>query len=182
MLTYSSYLIQRIKKPYVGEVKTPLQALCKYRLAATGFTKELGEALSTICRWDYMGSAEYEFGAIPKALRAMASLKLTTKVESINYRWRDYGTSKDMTGIIPIYIIASKIDLQEVTNRIKTLAIDELRCKKRAEFASSLAKNEYSKDIYGWLELDNGYMFFKDEIMYAHFCALLRVKNARINL
>ena len=182
MLTYSSYLIQRIKKPYIGEVKTPLQALCKFGLAATGITKELREALSSICIWDYMGSAEYEFGAIPKALRTMATLKLTTIVESISYKYHDYRNSKFITGTIPIYIIAQKEDLEEVTNRIKTLAIDELRCKERANFDESLARYEYSKDIYGWLELDNGYMFFKDEVMYAHFCALLKVKNARINL
>ena len=176
MLTHSSYLIQRLKKPYTGEVKTPLQALCKFGLAATGITKELSEALSSICIWDYMGSAEYEFGAIPKALRAMATLKLTTTVESINYKYRDYRNSKDITGILPIYIIALKEDLQEVTNRIKTLAIGGLRCKEHPNFAESLANHEYSKDIYGWLELDNGYMFFKDETMYVHFCALLGAK------
>lgn len=182
MLTHSSYLIQRLKKPYIGEVKTPLKALCKFGLAATGFNKELSEALSSICRWDYMGSAEYEFGAIPRTLRAMASLKLTTIVESINYTYRDYRNNKDITGILPIYIIAQKEDLQEVTNRIKTLAIGELRCKERPNFDESLAEYEYSKDIYGWLELNNGYMFFKDEVMYAHFCALSKVKDARVNL
>lgn len=180
MLTYSSYLIQRIKKPYTSEVNTPLQILCKFGLAATWITKELSEVLSTICRWDYMGAAEFEFGVIPRALRAMASMELTTKHESIKYKRRDYRNSKDIAGEAPIYIIAQKRDLREVTDRIKTLAIGELRCKENSDFAESLSEHEYSKDIYGWLELDNGFMFFKDKVMYVHFCALLKVKKCEI--
>lgn len=182
MLTYSSYLIQRIKKPYVGEAKTPLQTLCKFGLAATGISKELSEVLSKICIWDYMGSAEFEFGAIPKALRAMADMELITKYQLIKYKRRDYRNNKDIAGEVPVYIIAPKRDLQEVIDRIKTLAIGGLRCKENSDFTESLSEQEYSKDIHGWLELDNGFMFFKDEVMYAHFCNLLGVKNVRIDL
>jgi len=174
----NSYLIQRLNKPYLQEVKLPIQALMKYGLSATGLSKEAREILTKICKFDYMGSAEYEFGAIPKALHQMAqnSSHLTMFAEDINYNFKNYGLINTISGKRTVYIICDTDDKLEITTRIKTMALGEERCKERTEFAESLAEYRYGKDTVGWLDLDNGFMFFKDRVMFDNFSSLFKNK------
>ena len=171
MLEHNSYLIQRIKAPYLKEVKSPLQALIKFGLAATGLPKEAKELISTICVFDYMGSSEYEFGAIPKALRQMTKRKLVAITPTIAFSYRDYRNSKDITGNRTVYIIAPELDIEEVQKRIENLAIGKENCKERTQFSASLAEAKYDADILGWFDLDNHFMFFKDVKMFKDWCA-----------
>jgi hypothetical protein len=159
--------------PYKGEVKTPLQALSKFGLAVTGLSKKAKEALGEVCVWDYMGSAEYEWGAIPKALIEMSKLDLVAFWPTIEFAFHDFWDKKDVDGKRTIYIIAPKSDADEAEKYIRELARGTEDCKERTEFAASLAEHKYGKDTMGWFDLVNHYMFFKDVQMFKDWSTLL---------
>lgn len=175
----NSYLIQRLKKPYLKEIKHPLQALAKYGLAATGLNEKARELLSHVCVFDYMGSSEYEFGAIPKALRDMVNnqANLTTYVEKIKFTFKPFGETEFISGNTNVYIVGNKNDMPTIIERIRTIALGQENCKERTNFPGSLAEYEFDKNVVGWFDLDNGFMFFKDEQMFKDFKTLFGLYN-----
>lgn len=66
-----SYLIQRLKDPYLGHEKNPFSFGGGYKNG--GLADEAIDLLKDIFSFDYMGAAEFEFGALPKALNRIAS-------------------------------------------------------------------------------------------------------------
>lgn len=71
------YLIQRLQKPFpanAGGLKNLVNAFSfGGGLVNGGLSKDAMSLLSSICRFDYMGSAEFEWGAVPKTLKQIAS-------------------------------------------------------------------------------------------------------------
>ena len=66
----STYLVQRLKKPYKGNADNPFNF--GGGLLRGGMNEEAYRALNQIFTFDYMGSAEFEFGAVPKAIDVIA--------------------------------------------------------------------------------------------------------------
>lgn len=178
------YLVQRLNKPYKGETKTPLQMMSKFGLAATGFSGEARKYLSEICVFDYMGSSEYEFGAIPESLITMG--KIGENLRGYNFScpylctfWdRKTKGNKEQKGTRDVYVICTKHHIVEAVDYITDLARGEDHCKERTKVAQSLAEHEWSENTLGWFDLVNYFMFFKDLEMYNNFCVLLGVKGS----
>ena len=180
MMEHSSYLVQRLKKPYDNpDPKTILEMMSAYGLAATGLSDEARKILRSVCVFDYMGSAEYEFGSIPRTFREMVKdiQKLTAFGTGVSFKYHNWRTKKNVEGTRTIYIICRFDDIDEIVKRIREMAVGTSQHKERPEVDESLAEYEYSKDTYGWLELDNGYMFFKEERMWKNFCTMFGVKK-----
>jgi hypothetical protein len=148
-----TYLIQRLEKPK-GFVNP-------FSFGATGngcLSKEALNLLKNIWSFDYMGNAEFEFGAVPKALQKIAGYcaekkACTSKIE----------LKKD------VYYICEKKNKSEVISVIKNLAEDEYRnfhLKSYCGLKKNLDGDEYAQRLGGWLELDNAFMFFVDKEMY----------------
>ena len=176
MLEHSSYTIQRLTKPFTGEIKHPLQALAAYGLSATGLSKGAMEIIRSICVFDYMGSAEFEFGAIPKALIKIANAPDLVTLEGVlEYRFKSYSMPKEIYGRRAVHIICANDDREEVLKRIKAMAIGEEHCQERTQFSGSCADYEYDKDVVGWFDLDNAFMWFVDESMYKGFAKLFGI-------
>ena len=175
-----SYLVQILKKPFRGEPKTPIESIAKYGLGITGLPSEVSKILSEICVFGYMGSSEYEFGAIPKALRKMAESKeLVAFSIPVDFYYKGWKDPEPLAGTRIVCVICNEQDKDEVVERIKKMAKGESRHKERPCVDESIAESEYAKDNYGWLELDNGYMFFKCTKMYKRFCALFGIEPSK---
>lgn len=66
-----------------------------------------------------------------------------------------------------IYILCRKQHLEEVIKRIRLLAKDEIRVKCGANFTHALdPASDYDRRVCGWYELDNGFFFFLDKVMW----------------
>jgi len=174
----TSYLIQRLKKPFkstVNEKGNLLQQLDNAfafggGLKNGGLTKEAMDLLRPIFRFDYMGSAEFEFGAVPQTLAKIVEGIVAKEYYHfkipVQYKHKSWKTGKEETGTTTISVICKKADATEVTARIKQFAKKDFNgTKEMVNLNSALARDEYSKDLGGWLELDNSYMFFSDEEM-----------------
>lgn len=141
MNIHTPYLIQRAKiKPNPSHLK------------------KISENIET----DYMGSSEFEYGALPRSLRAInADIKLyhTIQVKEIT---NEKGQPLIVWSKIPFE------NLPEYVNHLEQIRLGKLRLKESTYFNADLAKT--SPKLVGrtdfWWDLDNDAMFsFDPEIM-----------------
>jgi hypothetical protein len=165
-----SYLVQRLQKPYPNQkcIDNPFEF--GGGLKHGGIGDEAYRALNRIFRFDYMGAAEFEFGAVPTALGQI-----------FNY----YSQGKAKVGMVkvhrfPVYYLCYEGMAQDVEKRIKEFATPEYtRFRKTKEplyFDEALAarvpanivpekadKYKYYAEYIGWLDLDNHFIFFLEK-------------------
>lgn len=150
-------LIQRLMKPR----KTKEGVLSK---AGEGFSfgggmrngglgPEAMDLLRPIFGFDYMGAAEFEFGAVPKSMSEIA--------KSI----KEYGNHEVKLKDHIVYAFCKNKDINEIKKLIEDIYKDEykLSLKEYPRLKDSLNEKEFTSDIIGWLELDNNFFFFKDK-------------------
>lgn len=148
----STYLIQRLNKPQ--NFINPFSFGVGFKNG--GLSDKAAEIIKGIWSFDYMGSAEFEFGAIPKSLREISIYSHENKAEIGEIRLQK-----------PVFYFC-KGDIKEDTEKIiRELAKDKLWLKQPSFFSEVL--NNENPQYYrtkGWLELDNNFMFFVDKEMY----------------
>lgn len=133
-MIHHPYLIQR------GEIKRPL----------------VDGRISEAVNLDYMGSAEFEFGALPKSLRAMQSrlddLKATTEPRILEGE----RSLRILHGFTPD-------EYEEYLGYLLELRADKRRTKETTRFAAGYPPMKFSKtDI--WWDIDNHVMFSFDKV------------------
>jgi len=133
-----------------------------------------------------MGAAEYEFGAVPEALHKIANSKtlavdqIIVPYDEIPDPWR---SKKSEAFVAPgagatIYLLAPAEMMDEVKERANDWARDtgpELR--DGTQLIRALKPiEEWDKSRVGWLELNNGFMFFTDREMWEQTANLFGVQ------
>lgn len=154
-------LVQRLKAPnyrIVDGVKKDIHAFGGGDKNG-GLTEEHMSVLREIFSFDYMGAAEFEYGNVASAVCKLVDDGLKGLLIK----------GKIKKGSDRIFYICPEWMKVEVVKRIKKLRdgkyknIDlKAHCGLKEHFES---KYPFDKVIVGWLELDNGFMFFTDEAM-----------------
>ena len=160
-----SWLVQRLRRPQSFD--NPFSFGGGYKNG--GLTDEAMDLIRPIMSFDYMGAAEFEFGAVPKAFNAIAKrddlAAWSFPVKKANRGWQEKDTqSCDAT----VYALAPLDWQQEVESRVRDWAVNpSVRMKERPQLGEALLpENDWDRGVCGWLELDNGFMFFTDEEMW----------------
>lgn len=176
-----SYLVQRLRKPRGGKFENVFSF--GGGLKNGGLSEEAMELLTGAFSFDYMGASEYEWGAVPEALSTMANAKLTASSFDIDLSgvpggWRD--DRPPLEGTATIYVLCPADVERDVKDRIyvwsRTDRPDDLR--DHPQLNSTLRPfKEWDGDVVGWLELDNGFMFFTDREMWEATCTLFGVET-----
>lgn len=99
--------------------------------------KKVSEYLSL----DYMGSAEFEFGAIPKCLRAFGEKIKKLKVHAVD----------------SFFILCTDLEVEEYSKHIRAIADDKHRLKEYISLhglVKGKRERTYSKDDF-WFDVDN---------------------------
>lgn len=180
-----SWLVQRLQKPRtfgLGFKDNPFSF--GGGLANGGLSGDAMDLLRPVFSFDYMDAAEFEFGAVPKALNTLAEQhkRLVAKTFTIPFAkvepdWRGR-KSKPPEGEATVYLLADKDHATEAEKRIRSWAAKDFTMKEATRLPRALwPVNEWDGDTQGWLELDNGFMFFTDEQMWASTCELFGVKH-----
>lgn len=176
-----TWLVQRLNAPYGGQSPFAFGG----GLKNGGLSDEAIGIINNIWSFDYMGAAEFEFGAVPDALRAIASQhnKLVAfSFEFDNTRidpsWRKEDPKPE--GTSTIYVICHKDWATQVQERIEGWA--SKRWNKDLKEATRLAdvlnpSGRYPERVCGWLELNNGFMFFTNKEMWGNTADLFGVKR-----
>lgn len=157
-----SFLIQRLNKPSHLTIKgkridNPFSF--GGGLINGGFSKAAMDLLWDIFSFDYMGAAEFEWGAVPDTLRFLAEQAKNKNLVTGEVECRE-GEK--------VYYIAPKPYELEVRKRIRQLREDDSRLKEFCgldRFFEHTGKNGIYVSV-GWLELDNGFAFFVDKGMF----------------
>jgi hypothetical protein len=164
-----------------------------------GLSDDAWDLLKDICTFDYMGAAEFEMGALPQALYAISkaddleayTLDVTGNPEFslLSQRWQACDSSglakikNDYKLSATVFVLAPKKIRLHVDQTIYRIAGgDEDFLQERTNLRRSVFCPWYWSDheedawehsiTQGWIELNNGYMFFASEDMWRDFCNL----------
>ena len=144
-----TFLVQRLEKPY--------SSMNPYSfgvgLKDGGFKKEAATVLKDIIAFDYMGAAEFEWGAVPSTL---SFISIQSKEDNLVA-----GKLTGLNGAVIFYLCPTQYK-EEVIKRITAIENGTLRLKEPHK----------NRNTAGCLELDNGFMFFYDELMFRRVCTL----------
>lgn len=152
----------------------------------SGLTEEGKNLVYSLFSFDYMGSAEYEFGALPEALARIASFQkdlwgwehIVPKEHIVGHKWergRSGGVSAKKFLSLPkiedvtCYCIGRKQEISQITKIITALAAEEQQCKeypKSSAFFDPI--HEWDHRVKGWVDVtkDGGFFIFKDKEMW----------------
>lgn len=175
-MKHNPYLIQRLQKPYKTE--NPIFKDNPFSfgggLVNGGLSKEAMNILREIWNYDYMGSSEFEWGAVPKSLQEIVkniSNYITGEVEVIG-KYHDYRNNKELEKKAKVFYVCKKEDEKEVCQWIAKFANDkkrDYRTKESVNLAGTICEQEYYKNNGGWHDIDNHYLFFTDKTMFENF-------------
>lgn len=180
-----SWLVQRLERPsggFFGAKDNPFSFGGGYKNG--GLTDEAMDLLRGVFSFDYMGAAEFEFGAVPEALSSIVHNVKKYQAFSFTFPLADVaGHWKDESKVAPegdatIYVICHKDHVDEVQTRIKEWAgptRDDL--KESTRLANALRPDERDTDRCGWLELNNAFFFFSDEEMWQNTARLFGIET-----
>lgn len=188
-----SWLVQRLTKP--RNTAGPFGAGNPFAfgggLRNGGLSDDAMKLLQPIFDFDYMGAAEFEFGAVPEALSRLAEAAATGKKKApglvagqvevdlslVPASWR-HKDSAPLDGTAPVYYLARSEHADEVERRIAMWATEvHPEMKERLGLTNALRPfEEWDSDVQGWLEISNGFMFFVDRGMWAATAAIFGVQ------
>lgn len=157
----SSYLIQRVNKPVNRQTWGAFGGGYKNG----GLSDDAFKLLKNIFEFDYMGAAEYEFGAIPQYFKEVVSNR------------KDYRSWETTINKTPIYVVGLIALKSEINDRLAQIAKQKagyIKCECDLDHAVGL--NKYSPKencrTVGWLEMSNNFAFFTDKEVFDNFCNL----------
>lgn len=144
-----TYLIQRLNRPI--NYNNPFAF--GGGLQNGSLSEKAMDLLRPIFSFDYMGAAQFEFGAVPAALGFIH--------EQAHQGLLVSGVHRD------VFYIAPTSYEEGVKQTIGQLLDDErsMRLAGRCGLAESLQEPETPRNV-GWLELDNGFFLFIDQEMF----------------
>ena len=200
------YLIQRFEPP-LGTIKFPAPAACINYYLNTPEANQANKSitshqwLTNAARCDYMGSSEFEWGALPKSLREMAELGKagqliteTMELIGVSYRrWRDevpLNTPKEMLAeqIVEAWLICPAENVAEIKKYISIFSVKEpdFRTKEfvgmqRGIFGEiyqnrQTGEPELRRDYSGWYDLDNHWFLTTNQDQFKAIKILLGIK------
>lgn len=168
------YLLQRLQKPYeqnniLALRGNPFSFGCG--LMNGGLSDELFSILSQIWSYDYMGSAEFEFGALPKSWKSiydnqkqyiLGEVVVTAKRN--NYKTTPTTTEKKKASI---YYFCKKNDEAELKEWIGKFANEvkhDFNTKEYVGLANSIFDDKLR--VIGWHDIHNDFLFFSNKLMF----------------
>lgn len=189
------WLIQRLKRPF-GDNRDLGARIFAFGggLRNGGLTKEALELLQEIFNFDYMGSAEFEYGSVPKALRSMvaSALDLSTSSFEIDQgdiivdKWEMKYFKKPVKGLKKtVYLLAKKTHQEPAEKYIRKLCdVAPPRLKEHPMFRNTLLEpsdpnEDWRRETQGWLDLNNCLFFFTNKDMFEKTCALFMGKEVK---
>lgn len=121
------------------------------------------KGIDQILSFDYMGAAEYEFGALPQSLKRMRESK---QIHSF-FEYKFKGTKKSVFVLAPISLKDSNEGFEAMADILENLAKNKYRLKCPIRLKDYITPDKSSKwfsdgpDFY-W-DIENDFMFWKSE-------------------
>lgn len=146
------WLIQRLQKPH--KKRNPFSF--GGGLENGGLSEKTAKIINGVFWFDYMGSAEFEFGIVPKVMQFIASQVEKKVVVSGKHSGIYYICPEPYE--IGVHAIIDQLLANERVLNLKGYC----GLKEAVDFQSE----DNNRNIAGWLELDNGFFMFVDKEMF----------------
>lgn len=128
-----------------------------------------------ILQFDYMGAAEFEFGALSRTFKTFRELGVAGKLIAFKFNligtisnpdWR--AVNKYIAVDKTIYVLAKEgLNETEIAERILAIAKDESRLKEASYMDRALAGYKgFDDDICAWVNIESGYSGF-DPVLWS---------------
>jgi hypothetical protein len=185
----STYLVQRLEAPFQHNLFSTNPFAFGGGYKNGGLSENAMELLKDVWAFDYMGAAEFEFGDVPRALSHIVSnnpqaIEITITLANVaDPKGRRVGKKEPklkVKGERSVYIIAGADIITEVEQRVREIAAWEHNVSGLKNDYMSFPRalhpqDEFDTRILGWLEIDNGFLFFTDKTMWEKTCALFGI-------
>ncbi len=161
------FIVQRLLKPY--ERKSDFE---EGIIIKKGLDVEVGEVFEHIMDFDYMGSSEFEWGALPTSLEyAIKYAKdndfVACEIDVVSRKFN----------LKPIFYLCHKDMEEKVVAWIRKAAKNEHpRCIEGVRLDNVLDSEEFYEKMCGWYDLKNRFWFFTDRNMFLDVKKLFGVK------
>lgn len=135
-----------MKKPYLIQRATILRPLANKNAR-----------LSKAVNFDYMGSAEFEFEALPSSFRA---------IQAVADDWKQHLVPEicEQDKMLRVYSAFTEAELQEYTQHLLKLRAGHLRTKEATRFEVNYgATFKYTEPSDFWWDIENHVMFGFDK-------------------
>lgn len=111
--------------------------------------------IDSLLQFDYMGSSEFEWGALPKALKR--TRENTKDYIQFEFTFKDFPNK-------PIMILCKEADKGELPKILNQLANRELRLKEYCDLDAYLKEDKEDDDCRAsdfWWDIENDYFFWR---------------------
>lgn len=184
------WLIQRLNHPVYLPEGHPLKGKDNpFRFGCGGgrLSKEALDMLRPIFEFDYMGSAEFEFGSVPKALQSM--IASVQELCAVSFEidqgdvyfgsWDERYFKEPVKGVKKTVHLIAKLSHHEPAEKYmrSMLQKDVPRLKEHSRFKEAFLdrkspKEDWLQRTQGWFDIDNCLFFFTDMKMFEQMKAL----------
>ena len=125
---------------------------------ATFNTTKDKQGIDSILNFDYMGSAEFEFGALPKSLTVIRKDKKNYNIFDVKVKDK----------VISVFC-PNKYSVQQITNYLNTLDSNDIHLKERSDFNTYTSPSKWDNETHQryphstdfWWDITNHIMFWK---------------------
>ena len=171
-----SWLIQRLEDPQGFDNPFNFGG----GLRNGGLNEDAMSLLRPIFSFDYMGAAEFEFGALPKSLNRLADSarkgtltrgEVTVELKKVPKNWMDDSTDEP-TGTATVYFICDEEIASDLPGRVKDIAYDKVSLKERSGFPEALRPRrkkgrmvDFDTRTKGGIDIKNDFFIFLDKGM-----------------
>ncbi len=177
-----SWLVQRLQQPRAFKIAgqaidNPFSFGGGYKNG--GLSDGAMDLIRPIMSFDYMGAAEFEFGAVPEAFGKLAKHQEELTAWSFPVTRANRGWAKEDAQECEavVYALAPAAWREEVETRVRGWAVDPPRMQEPPNLGRALLpKEDWDRDVCGWFELDNGFLVFTDGDMWRKTAALFDVE------
>lgn len=132
-------------------MKTP------YLIQRARFRKSTGKGIDSLLEFDYMGSSEFEWGALPRALKRTRE----NKKEYIQFELI-LGDFVDKS----IMVLCKQSDKEEMPTILRLIANRESRLKEFCDLDYYLEGRSNYKTSDFWWDIENDFFFWKPNIEF----------------
>lgn len=127
--------------------------------------RDFKKGIDSIVLFDYMGSAEFEFGALPESLGRIRKNITEYVYLQVSIKGK------------PITVFCKESQKPEIENYLNELAEGKMQLKSYSDF-NSYIKPTYSKNRTDfWWDIENDVMFWKNDLLFENkFRKLIETK------
>jgi hypothetical protein len=166
LISFSTpWIVQRISKRSIPAI--PFE---KGIILEKGLVEEIGKIFESMMIFDYMGSSEFEWGALPKSLEYAVRY-----AKDKDYVACEIEVESRKNKNTSVFYICHKDIEEPVVSWIRKAAKDEhQRCQEGVRLQEAIDK-EYCYNACGWYDLENRFWFFTDRDMFLNIKKLFGV-------